>query len=400
MMTSNTICSLPFNSVSVDPTGRLRPCCNADSGVFPEDINVISVDRIINNPSIQGLRKSLLNNIKDPICSRCWKMESVGNQSFRNIANGDQDHGLTSISPDSFTETIDYSNIRYLDITLGNKCNLACRMCHPGSSSLVAKQYIDLGYSFDSPQLLEFDRSGKDKILELITKSVNLSSIYLLGGEPLINEFHDEIIELLINLDKAKNITLHYSTNLHTDVEKHLERWSKFKLVEISVSIDGTDEVYEYIRWPGSWKKVYGNLKKVCDIAHNDRKIVAGVAITAQNLNVGNIPALINSIQDIGSLVSYYFIPVTGCNNIEYTPTHILEDAITNLAGLYDPYNRISELSNYYKKAVTVKSTVTAAEIEKFFNRQKDFDRLRKQNLFKTLPYFLELAKEYNINPW
>jgi len=399
-MMNNTICSLPFNSVSIDPTGRLRPCCNADSGVFAEDINIISVDRIINNPAIQEIRKSLLNGIQDPRCSRCWRMEAVGNQSFRNIANVDSDHGITSISPDKFTETIDYSNIRYLDITLGNKCNLACRMCHPGSSSLVAKQYIELGYPFDSAPMLEFDRTGKDKILELITKSVNLSSIYLLGGEPLINEFHDEIIELLIKIDKAKDVTLHYSTNLHTDVEKHLDRWSKFKLVEISVSIDGTEEVYEYIRWPGSWKKVYGNLRKVCDIAHHDRKIVAGVAITAQNLNVGNIPSLINAIQDIGSLVSYYFIPVTGCNNIEYAPTYILEDAIKHLSGLHDPYNRISELSNYYKKAVTVKSSVTANDIEKFFNRQRDFDGFRKQNLFQTIPYFLDLAKEYNIKTW
>lgn len=399
-MSNNTICSLPFNSISVDPTGRLRPCCNADTGVFPEDINVISVDRIINNPSIQGLRKSLLNNIKDPMCNRCWKMEAVGNQSFRNIANVDSDHGITSISPDRFTETIDYSNIRYLDITLGNKCNLACRMCHPGSSSLVAKQYIELGYPFDSAPMLEFDRTGKDKILELITNAVNLSSIYLLGGEPLINEFHDEIIELLIKIGKAKDVTLHYSTNLHTDVEKHLERWANFKLVEISVSIDGSEEVYEYIRWPGSWKKVYGNLKKVCDIAHNDRRIVAGVAITAQNLNVGNIPTLINTIQDIGELVSYYFIPVTGCNNIEYTPIYILENAMRQLLELRDPYNRISELMNYYKKAVTVKSSVTAHDVEKFFNRQRDFDGFRKQNLFQTIPYFTDLANEYNIKTW
>ena len=399
-MISNTICSLPFNSVSVDPTGRLRPCCNADSGVFPEDINVISVDRIINNSSIQGLRKSLLSNTADPVCSRCWKMESVGNQSFRNIANVDRDHGLQSIAPDSFKKTIDFLDIRYLDITLGNKCNLACRMCHPGSSSLIAKQYSELGYAFDSPPMIEFNRSGKDKILELITKAKNLSSIYLLGGEPLINEFHDEIIELLINLDKAKDITLHYSTNLHTDVEKHLERWAKFKMVEMSVSIDGADEVYQYIRWPGSWKKVYGNLTKVCEIARQQRNLVPSIAVTAQNLNVGNIPSLINAIQAIDKDLAYYFIPVTGCNNIEYTPTYILENAIDNLAGLYDPYNRISELSNYYKKAVTVKSTVTAYDIEKFFNRQKDFDRLRKQNLFKTIPHFTDLANEYNIKTW
>ena len=397
---NNTICSLPFNSVSIDPTGRLRPCCNSDSGIFPDNINVISLDTIINNNSIQSLRKSLLTGIKDQWCNRCWKMEAVGNQSFRKIANRDTDHGLESISPGSFKEIVDYSDIRYLDITLGNKCNLACRMCHPGSSSLIAKQYIELGYPFDSAPMLEFDRTGKDKILQLITNAVNLTSIYLLGGEPLINEFHDEIIELLIKLDRAKNITLHYSTNLHTDVEKHLERWSNFKLVEISVSIDGSEEVYEYIRWPGSWKKVYGNLKKVCNIAHHDRRIVVGVAVTAQNLNVGNIPALINSIQDISELVSYYFIPVTGCNNIEYTPTHILENAITQLSTLSDPYNRISELSNYYKKAVTVKSSVTANDIEKFFNRQRDFDGFRKQNLFQTIPYFLDLAKEYNIKTW
>jgi sulfatase maturation enzyme AslB (radical SAM superfamily) len=397
---NNVICSLPFNSVSIDPSGKLRQCCNSDAGVFSESVQTINTNGLINNKSIQKLRSSLLQGTKEPMCGRCWKMEDIGNKSFRQIANEDHDHGLASIEPNSFKEIVDYLDIRYLDITLGNKCNLACRMCHPGSSSLIAKQYIDLGYQLYAPPVLEFDRDGKDKILQLITNAVNLTSIYLLGGEPLINEFHDEIIELLIKLNRAKNITLHYSTNLHTDVEKHLERWSNFKLVEISVSIDGSEEIYEYIRWPGSWKKVYGNLKKVYDIAQYDNRIVPGVAITAQNLNVGNIPSLMNAIQDIGSLLSYYFIPVTGCNNIEYTPIYILEDAIEKLSKLSDPYNRINELSNYYKKAVTVKSSVTANDIEKFFNKQRDYDGLRKQNLFQTIPYFLDLAKEYNIKTW
>jgi MoaA/NifB/PqqE/SkfB family radical SAM enzyme len=399
-MTTDVICSLPFNSISVDATGKLRQCCNSDSAKFPEDINSIVLDGIINNPSIKDIRRSLLNNVQDSKCGRCWRMEAVGNQSFRNMANNNKDHGLHSISPNSFKETIDFLDIRYIDITLGNKCNLACRMCHPGSSSLVAKQYVELKYPFESSPLLEFDRSGKDRILEVITKAENLSSIYLLGGEPLINEFHDEIIDLLMKLDRAKNITLHYSTNLHTDVEKHLERWANFKMVELSVSIDGTDEVYEYIRWPGSWQKVYGNLVKVCDIARHNRNIVPSIAITAQNLNVENIPNLINVIQNISDNLSYYFIPVTGCNNIEYTPTYILEDAIERLSELADPYNRISELSNYYKKAISDKSNAVSGNITKFFKRQKDFDALRKQNLFKTLPHFSDLAKEYYIKTW
>ena len=44
---------------------------------------------------------------------------------------------------------------------------------------------------------MSFDES-KDKILEIIDKATNLNSIYMMGGEPLINEFHNEIVELLI----------------------------------------------------------------------------------------------------------------------------------------------------------------------------------------------------------
>jgi MoaA/NifB/PqqE/SkfB family radical SAM enzyme len=397
---NNVICSLPFNSVSIDPAGKLRQCCNSDAGVFAESVQTINTNGLINNSSIQRLRSALLQDKKDPICDRCWKMEDIGNKSFRHIANENTDHGIHTISPKGFSKTIGYENIRYLDISLGNKCNLACRMCHPGSSSLLAKQYIELKYTKDTTTTIEFDRSAKDKILELINQAPNLASIYLLGGEPLINDFHDEILELLIKLDRAKNVTIHYSTNLHTDVEKHLERWAKFKLVEMSVSIDGSDEVYEYIRWPGSWNKVYNNLKKVNEIASETRNIIPGIAVTAQNLNAGNIATLITKIQDIDKNLSFYFIPVTGCNYIDLTPSHILETAIKDISVLYDPYNRIQELTNYYKKALSNKNNIQLGTVKEFFKKQKDFDALRKQNLFQTLPYFIELANEYDIKTW
>jgi hypothetical protein len=39
-------------------------------------------------------------------------------------------------------------------------------------------------------------------------------------------------------------------------------------------------------------------------------------------------------------------------------------------------------------------------EVATFFKQQKDWDSLRNQNLFKTKPHFLELAKQFNIEPW
>ena len=397
---NNIICSLPFNSVSIDPRGGLRACCNSDSVTFRENIASISVDEIINGPSIKSLRRSFLKGEKDPICSRCWKMEEINNKSFRTIANEDEDFGLATIPEDRFKVDIGYQDLRYLDITLGNKCNLACRMCHPGSSSLIAKQFNQLGYPVHGSELIEFDRAGRDKLLQVIRQAPNLSAIYLLGGEPLINDFHDEILDLLLEHDRAKNVTIHYSTNLHSDIEKHLEKWKKFKSIVLSVSIDGSGSVYEYIRWPGSWNKVYTNLQKVHELAQNHKNIHAMVAVTAQNLNVQNLPELIQEIQKIDSMLSFYFIPVTGGNYLTMTPTETLEQAIKDLSLLQDPSNRIPELINYYKDALDKKSAITKEQVAGFFKKQKDFDGLRKQNLFKTMPHFIQLANEYNIELW
>jgi radical SAM protein with 4Fe4S-binding SPASM domain len=390
-------CSLPFNSISIDPKGNLRPCCNSDQDGFKENINFINVDQIINNSSITNLRQSFLKEIKDPVCSRCWKMEQLGNQSFRQMSNDNAEYGLATIAPERFQPAIEYSDIQYLDITLGNKCNLACRMCHPGSSSLMAKQYITLQKFVETPNI-EFSRETKDKILELISRSVNLSSIYFLGGEPLVNEFHDEIIELLIKTNRAQNITLHYSTNLHVDVEQYLTSWVHFKLVKLSVSIDGCDAVYEYIRWPGSWNKVYRNLKIVSDLSKQHNNIDLNISVTIQNLNVGNIHTLIEKIRQIDQNLSFYFIPVTGCNYLQLTPVDVLKDAINNLLSLADTTGRIAELINYYTAAQTV--IVSQPQINEFFKMQKDFDRLRNQNLFTVLPHFKEYANTFNIDTW
>jgi radical SAM protein with 4Fe4S-binding SPASM domain len=243
-------CVLPFNSVSIAATGELRPCCNAYNSGFEIDVKDISVDEIINNKKIISLRESFKKDKTDSACDRCWNIEKIGNRSFRHVANEDKSYGLNSVIPIRKDTQISFEDIQYLDITLGNKCNLACRMCNPYSSSLLAKQLIELK-EYNGSDLIDFSRSTKDKILDLINKAVNLNSIYLLGGEPLINDFHDEIVDLLIKKDRAKNINIHYSTNLQVDIEKYLEMWGNFKFVDLNVSIDGSHQYYEYIRWPG-----------------------------------------------------------------------------------------------------------------------------------------------------
>ncbi len=395
----SNFCVLPFNSVSIAPTGDLRPCCNAYDAGFGINVKDISLQEIINNKKITALRESFLKDVKDSSCDRCWQIEKIGNRSFRHVANTDKSYGEKSIIPIKKNNTIDFLDIQYIDITLGNKCNLACRMCNPYSSSLLAKQLKEMN-EYKGQDLFDFDRNTKDKILDFISKAENLNTLYMLGGEPLINEFHDEIVELLIKKDRAKDISIHYSTNLQIDIEKFLELWAKFKFVDLNISIDGSHQYYEYVRWPGKWSKVFNNLKRACEF-RKEANFYPVVATTVQNLNAVNIYDLVSECSELsGTYVPFFFIPVTGSNYLEISPTEVLEQEMNKIRTLPDPYGRIQELVQHYASSIEKSRSLNKTAVQEFFTKQKKFDSIRKQNLFELLPYMKDFANAYNIESW
>jgi MoaA/NifB/PqqE/SkfB family radical SAM enzyme len=275
-------------------------------------------------------------------------------------------------------------------------------MCSPFSSSLVAKQWNIINKSQSQQEIIEFDRSTKDKILDTINKSVNLTEIYMLGGEPLVSEFHDEIVELLIANGRSKNLILHYNTNLQIDAERKLEVWEKFRSIDLSISIDGHGDTYEYIRWPGNWSKLYKNIKLVIDYSKQNKNILPGIATTVQNLNVDNLDQLIDSMHELSdNKLTFYFIPVIQYNELDITPLHVLEEAHSKLqkyrnTSLY----RADELLNMIKEAIDKSKNVDSKRVVEFFKMQKNYDMIRNQNLFKIKPHFIEYAKQFKVNTW
>lgn len=397
---NDTMCILPFNSVSISALGEMRVCCNSGKPLGYNLSTLESDQEIINNKKIIEIRSDFLNDVKNSTCDRCWEMEKFSSHSFRTTAN--DNFSLKTNQVVKFSETIGFENIQYLDITLGNKCNLACRMCNPYSSSLVAKQWTALGHQNPNAELLEFDQNTKERILNLIKKSPNLSSIYMLGGEPLISEFHDEIVRYLIDSNRAKDIELHYSTNLQIDVERKLEEWSYFKMIDLSVSIDGVDETYEYIRWPGKWSKLENNLHALKEYANSRSNIRPNIATTVQNLNVDNLPELIHRINQLSNnTFSFYFIPVTFFNELEITPTHILETAVQDLSKLDNTgIHKLPDLKKLITAAAEKSVTVNKEKVVEFFRWQKLYDGLRNQNMFALKPHFNELADQHGIEKW
>jgi len=397
-MELSNYCVLPFNSVSISATGEIRQCCNAGYTSSNTYVDALDVNGIINNPFIQDIREHFQENKKHSQCDRCWKMEDLGSRSFRHVANNDKEHGVKRGIKSTKT-VMDFEDLEYIDITLGNKCNLACRMCNWSSSSLLAKQLKELG-KHNGPIDLELNEESKQKVLELFRKSKNLNSIYMLGGEPLINPFHDEILDLLIESGQAKNIGIHYNTNLQVNkIEDYIDKWKHFRTIHIQASIDGCDEVYNYIRWPGNWNKVFKNLLTLVNFG-DDEKIKVSISTTIQNTNALNIPKLIERCQSLeGKAVPFFFIPVVGTCTLDITPKHIIQQAIDILEAM-PARNQIPMqdlLANYYD-ALT--KPIDIRKVGEYFQEQKMFDEKRGQNLFETVPYFIELADEYNIERW
>jgi len=290
-MSLKNFCYLPFNSVSMDSRGGLRPCCNAYEINYGE-IKNYDYNSIMNNEHILSLRRSFLKDERHEDCNRCWKLEDNNIKSYRevflDIFKKDNPKDINYY----LKEQISYDDIEYFDITLSNKCNLACRMCNLYSSSLYAKNLIDLKIYEDKSGnngLINHSSDDEEKILHLVANAKNLNRIYFIGGEPLVNEFHDRVLDVLIKNGRAKDILLQYNTNMQVDIKRYLEIWKSFRYITLNASIDGTGSIYEYIRWPGKFNKVYENLKLAIEYKNTINKMTVGLSLVNQNLNAENM---------------------------------------------------------------------------------------------------------------
>ena len=402
-MKSSSYCVLPFKSFSTNPSGEIRVCCNNGHMHAPYQ-KLSETEDVLNSKFLQGIREQFINNEKPKICDRCWKQEDQDVHSFRYQANNDTLFGIKDDQEASRAKSIlSFEDIEYADISIGNHCNLACRMCNSTSSSLFGKE-VAVMEGADEPTIIEPTAEEKKKIYEVLEKAVNLNTIYLLGGEPLITDLHEEILDIMIDSGKAKNVVLRLSTNLQTQkLDKFIEKWSQFRQISIQVSIDGYDKMYEYIRWPGKWSKLDENFKHLIDATKlSKRKLRPSIATTIQNINCHSILDLVkNYCMTNRYPVSFYFIPVTSGEDLFLTPKRTLlevykrQERLQHKLGGYIP---LGDLEKYLVSAL--KREPTRDEAIRFFDKYKMFDLRRKQNLFEAAPFMEELAKQFKVSRW
>ena len=384
--------------LSVGSVGNLRPCCNAINTPIHETPGVTamiankkdySVDSVLNNYTHQELRKSMLNGERNSICDRCWKMEDSGMQSFREMINSRFHDTVKKIRETRNPEPVAVERIEF---DLGRKCNLRCRMCAPWSSTLISKEIAAHEESteyygrFTEPQ----DWVDVVDMRELIKPHLEtLREIYLIGGEPLIIDAHETLLDYLVETGVCSQISLIYNTNGITLRPKFIEQWKQFKSVQLNVSIDGIYEDYEYIRNPAKWATIDRNIDTLLEQTADSDNIVCGISSTLQNLTVPSMLRLLQWADTKGIRVQVHTVEYPNFLQPDVMPE---EDYNNYLNEMKDNVESLTVNNFAIKEVISFldgnrKNLSNTEKLKTFLHKQKLLDKIRNQDIFTTHPW-------------
>ena len=318
---SPTFCVMPHIGLSVQNEGDICVCNLNDQSLQLDNklkkIDQITIDEIWHSPTRREISNQLDNGIKHPRCEVCWHAEAAGKESARQQLN------------EIFKDVIPNPNQpKVLILKPGNTCNAACRICGPETSSSWYSDAFKLAQAKDpdlnfKTYIKEFesiknsfnpDSPNLWPVLNTWYKELLFLDIY--GGEPFMIPGLWTSLQEAIDAGYAHNIDLRISTNAGTWNEDYMHILSKFKSVDIGLSVDShIASEFEYMRYKLNFDKCMTNSKKIIDFAKQHSHMSTRVSCTPSILNVWNIGEIVESLRDtLGINI--------GHTNFVYFPKH------------------------------------------------------------------------------
>jgi len=366
-------CFAATNSFWIDPQGHIRPCARFGEK-FDHVTEFQTFSEITQSEKHKNIRDALENGQWPDPCFRCKSDEERGVFSKRSFYDR-----KNLRAPDDFM----------VDISMGNYCNLKCRMCGPQNSTSWNSDYeylienqilkpknVDFsGYQLsdrDIEKLVDHFRSVKGNIF-----------IELKGGEPLIMPQTKKMVEHIMSLDNVHKITLLIVTNA-TVVPDWLEKLSlKNKKIELVVSIDGVEDVFDYIRGNEkfSYQECIKNIEKFSKLPNIDLHF----NVVVQNLNIHQLPEIHWELFKFSRSINYIVLqfPDYLASNVmpQIARKRIYENFIDNQYQFGEYQNLMKNIHELLRK------DPEPYLLKKFYKVMSALDQIRKQDLYSVLPH-------------
>ena len=389
-------CVLPWISLETSPVGTVRPCCLADDEIVDNTggkfkLLTSTFDQIQSSAHMQQIRQEFLEGRRPDTCRRCWAEEDAGRTSKRMHTLNRLKH--MGISPEW---TADAKPLMFLDLKLGNICNLKCRICGSWSSSQFATEELKFvenkKASFHYTMLKDgaWPRENSQFWTELETTLTDIRYLEFTGGEPFLIQEHFDLLQTLVDRNLAKDIEIHYNTN-GTQYPAHAEDiWSHFKHVEIAFSIDDIGARFEYQRTNALWTEVETNIDQFKLMRERNSNISLQVCCT---VNIFNVVYL----ADVARWINQQEFDFVYWNMLHDAPwlniAHLPQDAKLAITDHLIHESFPDEYSTEIDKIIEFMNLGTSINREEIINNINRLDIRRNESLKQVAP---ELAKILN----
>lgn len=402
---SDTFCVLPFMHVATNAAGSFRLCCNSnpntnqikDENGKPYKIYKHTVEEVWNSDHYKEYRRQFINGEMPKTCERCYREESAGIRSPRIGFNEKWFKDDVKVAEELPVD------IRYIDLRLGNLCNLKCRMCNPWASSMWVKDWNEVvpTAKLDPPNPIDADTLAfmnvmtewpdyKRTGLNFQDIAHTVEEIYLTGGEPTLATSQYKLLDYCIEHDLAKNIRLKYNTNLTNVPQKMVDYWADFKRVQLNCSIDAVGERDRYIRYPSNWRKVEENFDKLSKLDNVNIQIHC----TVQALNICVLNELFDfaaSRQLAGDQVYLNILNHPSCLNVRVLPQELKDQSAETLSA-YTDWPKVNDVLKYMQAEEWYEK-----HWDEFVAYNKKTDELQKMDLLSTCPEFQGHIKDDQV---
>ena len=330
-------CIYADSGLFIGVTGDIGHCCLQNTNAmnipwnFDEypDLNSWKVDQ----PKLNKIQNSIDLGEQPSVCSTCWKYENANMNSHRTRGRRLLDGNR---------------GIEFVDIRLGNRCNLQCKMCdahHSDQIGKLAHQLHDSGIP-NHPYLSMPDADDTwspaqvSQVLNLVSALPDLREIMLAGGEPLIMPEVETLLQDLIDKNKT-DVVISVITNCTSAPRSMIEKLKKFKRIYINASIDATGQYLEFQRAPAKWDAIKRTFDRFQSAGFNME-----ISPSISMLVLEDIPNLLDFGLSRNTIVSFNEVDYPSYLRYQYVPLENREH-IRDYLKTYRPTADVNSNSNW-----------------------------------------------------
>jgi len=400
LMHSESFCMLPWIHLHAWPDGRAYPCCLANASHPVGNFKEKSMRDIWNDIDMREMRINMLADKTCRQCSHCYEQESAGFASMRNNSNKNFGQHIDLIDQTLPDGTLPDMRLHYWDVRFSNICNLKCRSCGSIFSSRWYDDDVKLWGKPLRPRVQFAGRHEEDVWEQMQEHIPYLDQIYFAGGEPLIMEEHNRILNLLIETGNTK-VRLIYNTNL-TELkfkkENVIDLWKHFPNVCVAASLDDMKERAAVIRSGTDWDQVEQNIK---DIKRECPHIDFMISSTLSMMNIWNFTRFHRYMVEQGFITAKDFnvniLQGPQDYRIDMLPPDIKLQFKTEFEQHIEwlrPQDPINRAVGGFEAAIQfMMATDNSHLLKDFWQTVKNLDWARGENLMSVVPELKQISQ-------